>query len=186
MRRQAAGVRHPLSLRRRRGRLGCRHDRQDQHEQALQGDRGVRRGALRQATSKRRGALPRRGCHRAAPLPRQLCKERRERGRQLGAARCSGPSVRAKRPAARALEAPQSTPRLQLMPPVMDVTLMSPEQRSALKAQLAALDGHAYSRFWRPFTPNCTKRWTVFGHVPTSDRACLVRFKHPAWTGMYV
>ena len=52
----------------------------------------------------------------------------------------SGPSVRAKRPAARALEAPQSTPRLQLMPPVMDVTLLSPEQRSALKAQLAALD----------------------------------------------
>jgi hypothetical protein len=53
----------------------------------------------------------------------------------------SGPSVRAKRPTARALEAPQSTPRLQLMPPTsMDVTLLSPEQRSALKAQLAALD----------------------------------------------
>ena len=53
----------------------------------------------------------------------------------------SGPSMRAKRPTARALEAPQSTPRLQLMPPTsMDVTLLSPEQRSALKAQLAALD----------------------------------------------
>jgi len=52
----------------------------------------------------------------------------------------SGASVRAKRPAACALEAPQSTPRLQLMPPVMDVALMSPEQRRALKAQLAALD----------------------------------------------
>ena len=52
----------------------------------------------------------------------------------------SSPPVRAKRPAARALEAPQLTPRLQLMPPVMDVTLLSPEQRSALKAQLDALD----------------------------------------------